>query len=306
MKIGITILATILMATIGSAQIDMRDSTVQSIAYWRMGESQKYQISESEITTVLEDTVSQTALVYTATVTVADSTSYGYLLSWTRSNYQIGDASSLSSKLKQILVDYPILISTDMYGSAPVVLNWEDIAAHVNTEATSLKKLYEGNEKAINDIDRVIKIHGSQEEINQRVIRDMLQLLAYHGAKYKLGEPVTTEDKIPNNYGGDPLDATTAMVLDEILPINNTYIVKTFQNINPQQLKAVTYDYLSRINIVEGALPDYEDFPTIMKQIYGGAEIHGPSGWVIYSQETEQVTSGEDVTTKERLIELLE
>lgn len=306
MKIGITILATILMSTIGSAQIDMRDSTVQSIAYWKMGESQKYQISESEITTVREDTISQTALVYTATATIADSTSYGYLLSWTRSNYQIGDASSLSSKLKQILVDYPILISTDMYGSTPVVLNWEDIAAHVNTEATSLKKQHEGNEKAINDIDRIVKTHASQEDINQHVIRDILQLLAYHGAKYKLGEPVTTNDKIPNNYGGDPLDATTAMVLDEILPINNTYIVKTFQNINPQQLKAVTYDYLSRINIVEGALPDYEDFPTIMKQTYGGAEIHGPSGWVIYSQETEQVTSGEDVTTKERLIELIE
>ena len=39
-----------------SAQIDMLDSTVQVVSYWKMGETQEYHVMESEIVKIKEDT----------------------------------------------------------------------------------------------------------------------------------------------------------------------------------------------------------------------------------------------------------
>ena len=287
-----------------SAQIDMLDSTVQVVSYWKMGETQEYHVMESEIVKIKEDTLAITENSFDVIIEVTDSASFGYILEWTRTNFQFSNASPLEVRLAAVLSDSPIMLRTDIYGSGIEVLNWEDIATAVVGICNSLLEEYKGKAAAISKINQVIRKHSTKESIETFVVREVNQFFAYHGAKYKLGETITENIKIPNNYGGDPLDATAALVLDELLPENNTSIIKSFQNINPQQLTAVTYDYLKSLNIVEGTLPAYEDFPTVTKQIWGGSEIHSASGWVIYSQESEQVTNGDDVTLKDRIIEI--
>lgn len=287
-----------------SAQIDMQDSTVQVISYWKMGEVQKYQISESEIVVTKKDTLSTIENSYDVKIEVTDSTSFGYILEWTKTNFQFSKSNSLDVQLEAILSDVSILLTTDIYGSDLQVLNWEDLSTYVNGKCELLLAEYKGKQAALTKINQVKRKHATKESFETYIVRDAHQYFTYHGAKYKLGEPVTQNIKVSNNYGGDALDATAAMVLDELLPENNTSIIKSFQNINPQQLTAVTYDYLKSLNIVEGSLPSYEDFPTVTKQIWGGSEIHSTSGWVIYSQESEQVTNGDDVTLKERIIEI--
>lgn len=300
------ILLFLLALTFGqlSAQIDMIDSTVQVISYWKMGETQQYHVTESEVVMIKEDTLSSIENSYDVEIKVSDSTSYGYILDWTRRNFQFSNSNSLEVQLEAILSDTPIKLTTDTYGSSIEVLNWENLSKTVTDKCAPLSVEYADKPAALTKINQVLRKHASKESIETFITRDVNQYFAYHGAKYKLGETITENIKIPNNYGGDPLDATAAMVLDELLPENNTSIIKSFQNINPQQLTAVTYDYLKSLNIVEGSLPAYEDFPTVTKQIWGGSEIHSTSGWVIYSQESEQVTNGDDVTLKDRFIEI--
>lgn len=287
-----------------SAQIDMSDSTVQVISYWKLGDVQQYNLKESEIVMTKEDTVSVVNNSYEIEIKVTDSTSVGYIIEWTRRNFQFSNSISLDVHLQAILSDIPIILTMDVYGSGVQVLNWEILSNAVNDKCNPLLIEYNDQPAAVAKINQTKRKYISKASIETYVIRDVIQYFAYHGAKYKLGETISEDIKIPNNYGGDPLDATAAMVLDEILPENNTSIIKSFQNINPQQLTAVTYDYLKSLNFVEGSLPSYEDFPTVTKQIWGGSEIHSNSGWVIYSQESEQVTSGDDVTLKERIIEI--
>lgn len=282
------------------AQIDLQNSTVSTIPHWNLGETQVYHITESEIALTGEDTTSVEILEFDTQIKVVDSTSAGFIIEWTRKNIKGSVATQV--KMENVLLDFPILITIDIYGSSLNLLNWEDIIAHVNGK---LARLQADSSMISTQLNQLKRRFRDKESISNSAIRDINQFFVYHGAKYLLGETITTNIKVPNNYGGDPLDATGAIVLDELLPDNNTYIVKSFQNINPQQLTAVTYDYLSRLNIVDGALPAYEEFPTILKQIWGGSEIHGPSGWVIYSQESEQITSGEDVTLRERFIEIV-
>lgn len=303
MKKGILFFALILLSLKLSAQIDMRDSTAQVISYWMLGEVENYQVTETELVQTKVDTVSFISNSYDLEVKVTDSTSVGYILDWTRTNFQFSNSASLDVQLAAVLSNTPILLTTDIYGGSIQVLNWEDIANLVKSKCSPLLAKYADNPSTLSKINQVIRKHSTKESIETFVVRDVNQYFAYHGAKYKLGETITDAIKIPNNYGGDPLDSSAALVLDELLPENDTYIIKSFQNINPQQLTAVTYDYLSRLNLVDGALPAYEDFPTVLKQIWGGSEIQSSTGWVIYSQESEQVTSGDDVTLNERIIE---
>lgn len=283
----------------------MRDSTAQVISYWSLGEVQNYNVTETELIQTKQDTVSYVVDSYDLNIKVSDSTSVGYILEWTKTNLRFSDSNPLEVELQAILSDTPILVTTNIYGSDIGVLNWEDISNIVNKKCQVLLTEYNDKPVAQSLINQTISKHSNKESFETFVIRDVNQFFAYHGARYKLGETITTAVKIPNNYGGDPLDANSAMVLDELLPENNTFIIKSFQNINSQQLTAVTYDYLTSLNIVEGDLPPYEDFPTVTKQIWGGSEIHSTSGWVIFSQESEQITSGNNVTLKERVIEIV-
>jgi len=286
-----------------SAQIDMKEGTVQAIAYWDLNERQAYDIHESDLSISKGDTTSVSMTNYTVNISVSDSTSYGYVLDWLRRQYKFNNVDPLEAALGSALENYPIQLITNEYGGDVQVLNWEDIRIHVNAQLDQLSTEYP-SERSIKRIAKERKKYETKETVQDVAIHDITQFFAYHGAKYKLGEQIKANIKVANNYGGDPLDASTAMVLDEIIPGNDTYILKSFQNINPQQLTAVTYDYLSSLNIVEGAIPAFEDFPTIMKQIWGGSELHGSTGWLIYSQESQQVTSGENVTIQERIIEL--
>ena len=288
-----------------SSQIDMSDSTVQVISYWKLGDVQQYHLTESEIVMTKEDTVSMLVNSFDVEIKVTDSTSLGYILEWTRRNFQFSNGNSLDVQLQAILSDTPILLTMDVYGSNVHVLNWETLSNAVNEKCSLLLIEYMDKPSALTKINHTKSKYRSNTSIENYIIKDVSQYFTYHGAKYKLGETITEDIKIPNNFGGDPLDATAALVLDELLPENNTSIIKSFQNINSQQLTAVTYDYIKSLNIVEGALPTYEDFPTVTMQIWGGSEIHSNSGWVIYSQKSEQVTSGDDVTLKERIIEIV-
>lgn len=288
-----------------SAQIDLNEGTVYAIAHWKMGEVKDYKVAEVEVSTIKEDTIGFDNLVYDVQVKVVDSTSVGYILEWTRKNLEFSAKNILDAQLRGILAEIPILIKTNVYGTNIEVLNWEDLAAKVVHDCNALLVQYHDQPANEQKIKKTLKLFANKESIQDQCVLDVQQMFVYHGAKYLLGETVKTDLKVLNNYGGDPLDATAALVLDEILPQNGTFIVKSFQNINPQQLKAVTYDYISKLNIEGQDLPQYEDFPTITKQIWGGAEIHANSGWVIYSQESQQVSNGESITTDERIIEII-
>jgi len=302
-KIGFSLVFTIFAFCL-NAQIDMKDSTATAIGYWSAGELQNYKVTNITSITDKEDTLSYVTVSYDIELKIVDSNSVNYIIEWKRKNYSFSNNDEFKRELETVGEGFPIQVLTNEYGSDVSILNWEDYYNSVTDKIDALKKKYIGEASKIFELNKLARRHKDKESIEQFCVKDIQQFFAYHGAKYKLGETIKARIKIPNNYGGDELNADAVMMMDALLPENNTYIVKSFQNIDPAQLKAVTYDYLSKINITGSELPSYEDFPTITKQIWGGTEIHGPTGWVIYSQESEQINTGSEVTLKERLIEI--
>lgn len=299
---------SILFLVIGSSlfgQIDMQDSTATAIAYWQNGEQQNYKVTEDELIMSGEDTIYFNQDHYEVAIKVVDSNSVNYILEWQVSNLWSVEENAIKAQLFDAQSQIPFLILTNEYGADISVLNWEDVKTHMDKSCDSLSQIYLELPKYVDQINKYKNKYKSKESINEMTIKGAQQLFGFHGAKYKLGETIKGKIKLPNNYGGDPLSADAIMLLDEILPTNNTYILKFFQNVDPLQLKAVTYDYLKSLNIDASELPSFADFPTITKQIWGGTEIHSSTGWVIFSQESEQITTGSEITTKDRLIELV-
>ncbi|MDF1695487.1 MAG: hypothetical protein P1U56_06630 [Saprospiraceae bacterium] len=283
----------------------MNDTTAVVIAHWYMDESQTYKVTTTANTVEDDKTISSETILYDLSVKIIDSTQVGYILECRRNNYRINTTEKYDSVFTRIDEDIPFWVTTDEFGSSVQVLNWEDVGNALKERGQQILDNYKGNAEMTKRVNKMIRQSSTKQMVENNLILDMQQMLAFHGAKYKYGERIDFQVKVPNNYGGDPFDANTSMIMDQINLSQESIIIRSSQRINPQQLTAVTYDYLSSLDIVGAELPTREEFPMITKLSWGGNEIHSNSGWVIYSVETKQTNSGEVVTVEERTIELV-
>lgn len=290
--------------SISIAQIDLSDTTALVIAHWKMNEMQTYRVSANNNSVEGDKIISSETVSYDLKMKVIDSTQVGYILECTRSNFEVSTDKDIDEELITITNDIPFWVTTDEFGSSVQVLNWEDVGNEIKKRSTKLLEENKDYPDRIKKINRTLRQSSSKKSVETNLILDVQQLFAFHGAKYKFDERIDFKVKVPNNFGGDPLDANSTLMMDQINLKQGTFIIRSSQRINPQQLTAVTYDYLSSLNMVGAELPPYEDFPLITKLIWGGSEIHGRSGWVIYSVETKQTTNDKVVTVEERTIEL--
>jgi len=287
------------------SQIDLSDTTAVVIAHWKMNEMQSYKVSSSSNTTEEDNIISSESILYDLSVKVIDSTQVGYILEWTRKNFEITSDDDFEKTLIKISEDLPFWITTDEFGSSIQVLNWEDVGNEIMKRAETLKESNKNFPERIRKINKIVRQSSSKELLEMSMILDAQQFFAFHGAKYKFDEKIDLKVKVPNNFGGDPLDANSTLIMDQVNINQGTFIIRSSQRINPQQLTAVTYDYLSSLNMVGAELPPFEEFPLVTKLMWGGSEIHGISGWVLYSIETKQTNSNKLVVIEERSIELV-
>jgi len=304
LKIWMTIFCTLGIYFPTFAQIDLSDSTAVVMAHWQLQEEQNFKVSYYKKSTEEEKLISSEAVDYRVKVLVEDATEVGYILEWTRTDFQVTTDDKLEKALHQLTADLPFLILTDEFGSSVQSLNWEDIGTEIKQRCEKLKTQYADAPEKLKKIDRYRQNSSTKEQMELHRMLDIQQYLAFHGAKYKLGERIDLHVQVPNNYGGDPLDANATLIMDEMNLMQNTVIIRSSQRVNPYQLTAVTYDYLKSLHMAGAELPAFADFPTITKLEWGGSEIHVNSGWVIYSVETKQTNNDKVVTVEERSIEL--
>jgi len=286
-------------------QIDLTDTTAVVIAHWKMNEVQMYKVSSITNTTEEDKIISSESIAYDLSIKVLDSTQVGYILEWTRKNFEVTSDDDFEKTLVKITEDIPFWLTTDEFGSSIQVLNWEDVGNEIKKRAEALKEANKDFPVRIKKINKILRQSSAKEMVEMTLIQDAQQYFAFHGAKYKFDERIDLKVKVPNNFGGDPLDANATLIMDQVNLKQGTFIIRSSQRINPHQLTAVTYDYLSLMNIEGAALPPFEEFPKVSKLVWGGSEIHGNSGWIIYSIETKQTDNDKVVTVEERTIELV-
>lgn len=286
-------------------QINIEDSTVQVIGYWDMNETQSYTITEESIKIEGNDTISRDLSRYEVDITIIDSTKHTYNIEWHYKNYSISSENPIQQKLASLTPDFKITIQTDEFGCFEKVINWKEIRDLMTELINILKADFDTLPGFDTAFDQLISPYKSREAIESSAISEIHQYYAFHGAVYALGEELTAQVQTPNIFGDEPFDCEITVLLDEIFPEDNNYIIRSRQIIDPEQLTDATYNFISQLSsAVEASIPNREDFPTLSNETWSASRIH-ESGWVIYSIETKKVVAEGTTQINERIIEIL-
>ena len=285
-------------------QINMADSTAQVISYWEKGEKQNYSMTAEKIKIKGSDTTIREMTTYNVEITVLNNYEKTYTIEWLYKDIKSNSQNPIVQKLMNINKDMKVVFKTDEFGSFIEVVNWKEIKAYIQKEVSTLRKDF----KEIQEIDNVIKqietTYSTKEAIESASIKDIQQFHSFHGAKYKLGEVIKGQIKVPNLYGTEPFDSEFSLSLDEINEADNNFIIRSTQQVNIEQLTNATFDYLTKtaktMNIEP---PKREELKALKNETLTATRMHG-TGWVVYSVQTTTITSDNVTNIEERTIEI--
>ena len=282
----------------------MADSTAQVISYWEKGEIQNYSITSENTRLKGSDTTSHKRVTYEVEITVLDQTDQSYTLQWLYKNIATSNSNPTIQKLMNITKDMKVIFKTDELGVFTEVINWEEIRDYIQKASSTLKEEF----KAVPAMEKVLEqteaTYSTKQAIESASIKDIVQFHTFHGAKYKLGEVLQGQLKVPNLYGTEPFDSDMTVYLDEIDEEDNNFILRATEEINKEQLTNATLDYLAKMaKNMNVPLPKREDLKDLKNETLTASRIHG-TGWVIYSIRTTTITSEDITNIEERIIEI--
>ncbi len=287
-------------------QISMSDSTAQVVAYWDKSETQSFRVSDEKYKVIGEDTTSTQLINYEVDITLKDSTENSYIVEWLYKNYAVETENPLLKKMISMSENVSVLIKTDELGVVQEVVNWEEVRDYIQKTTNNLKE--EIKDFPIKNLEQLLaqsmNIYSSKESIEANAIKDAQQFYSFHGVKYKLGEELTGQLQLMNNYGGEPFDTEMTVLLSEINEKDDIITMKLYQNVDSEQLTNATYSYLSTLDMFRDIMPPREEFPPLTNETWTTSLIHGSSGWVLYSIETKKIVADGQINVEERIIEM--
>ena len=283
-------------------QINMADSTVQVITYWEEGETQYYTITKKQIQLKGIDTISVEKASYDVEITVLKETDDSYTIQWQYKN--LYSPNPITQKLLDLTSNTKIIYKTDEMGVFIEVENWEEIKNHMEEKANVLKEELKITPEISKAIYHIAESFTTKEAIESVVLKEIQQFHAFHGGKYKLGEILEEQTKVPNIYGNEPFDCYATTCLYEINEENNSSILRATTEIDAEQLLNATLGYLVKIaESINIEYPKREDIGGLKNEMHITSEIH-ESGWVIFSIRTATVTSDSITNIEELIIEI--
>ncbi|MCZ8156265.1 MAG: hypothetical protein O9264_09125 [Leptospira sp.] len=295
------------------AQISLSDSSVQTVAYWKKGETYSFSVSLDEFKVVEKDTSERTTTRYTVDIFVLDSTENTYDVRWSYRDMSTdwGERDSLflsiMDRISALKGGEIVEFRTDEYGSFIEMTNWEQIRDYYQIVSDSVSSEFSAFPEVAQLMKSMFGIYNNRNAIEKGVIKDVHQFLNFHGGAYRLNEPIKGKMQYPSVISDRLLDAEMLIELDKIYPEDNDYGIYSFVEVDREQLTNETREVLVKL------LPQSqkEDIQKLMEQVgevWDTTEnfsiIHG-SGWPTYSKETRQTGSNQNVKFEIRTIEMI-
>lgn len=300
----LTIFLTV-VATSAFGQINMEDSTAQVISYWSIGDKQSYSMSLQKIKLKGPDTTENVLMTYDVDITVIDSTENSYLVEWYYKNYKTNSTNEIVKKITALSEDIKVLIETDEYGAIKGIKNWKEVSNYMKKSIQPVKEEFKNAPQFSQIFDQLERMYTTKEGIEAAAIQDAQQFHTFHGGKYLLGEVLENTLQVPNMYDqSKPLASKVTLYLDELNPDENTFIIRSSQEVDSKQLTDVTYNYLKSMSkSMKSPEPKKEEIGQLTNVTTSASRIHG-TGWVIYSIQTKTVEAQGATNIEERIIEI--
>jgi len=303
-KLLATIITSLFISNV-FGQINMEDSTAQAIGYWNIGEHESYNISLQKIKLNLSDTISNEIMTYEVDITVVDSTAHSYLIEWFYHDFSTNSKDESVQKTTSLSENIKVLIETDEFGAITGVKNWKEVRDYISQSMDKLKdevRDIPNMDKVFNQIE---EMYSSKNGIESIAIQDAQQFYTYHGGKYLLGEVLEFTMQVENLFNPKkPFDSKTTLLLDELNPNDYNFIIRSTQEVDSKQLTNSVYDYLKMLSkTLKTEKPRKKHLGKLTNLTTTASRIH-ESGWLIYSIQTEEVTTMGLTNIEERIIEI--
>ncbi len=234
-----------------------------------------------------QDTVKQTLWQYEVEVYVLDATEESYTVQWSSKNMGVRSTDPMEETLAILREGLTIVLLTNEFGAIREVLNWKEIRNHATKVDKQLQKLLRGNPIWIARLDREVDKYQTRETIEEDLIKNAMHFHTFYGTEYRLDHPLTARLELNNPQINHPLEANIEARLDTINWEENTYDISMKQWIDVDQQTRVDYN---RLRSERKRLPAFEQFPKSKKMNTNYARMHGPTGWVIISEEKSEET----------------
>lgn len=307
MKKSYLLLLLILTPILVLAQINPKDSTVQTIGYWKLHDKETFTITENSYQVKnTTDTTKRQVYTYKVDVEIIDSTTNSYTIKWLYRDFAIKETwNPLLEKIILMSNNLPIIFKTDEYGTFQEVVNWEEGRDFLKKSGEMMKNEYKDIQDFSKVIDQLVETFSSKEAIENTGIEEIKQFYAFHGVKYKLGEDINANIKVPNNYGSDAIDAELTAELYTINSEDNNYVLQLWQTANPTQVTDAAFGYVNKLQeTMKLPLIEKDEFPLSINETRTTSCIDGPSGWIIYSIQSKEISLNNVEQFSDRSIEI--
>lgn len=231
-------------------------TTIPLVAYWSIGDSFNFKIQKSKKQWSGETLMKDEQQEYIANFTVIDSTNDSYTILWKydlnpNEFYEVPiELNETFSKFNQLAVQY----KTTETGEFVEILNWKEVSEVMNTLFDLMAKELAGNnqekfEELNNYFKSIKQLFLSKDGVEQLVYKDLQLLHLAMGQEFETKEPIFVDGLLPNIFGGEPLNASTKIQVEEVDLQDKVCRIKQETHINPDDAKSMLLDLFNRMNL---------------------------------------------------------
>ena len=273
------------------------DSTVQVVAYWALGDKQKYQVESARYTISQGDTtvVEKSAEIFEFEVVAGDEEK-GYRVKVTSLETQYTDPTkeAIDEVIQKQFGSNAYYFETGPHGEFLRVLPMEGLEEQQETLAQAVWEAVKEKrpEAAQLNMLPLIRQTLSPETFALAAAGEISPLFMYHGNRFDMDEEFPIEDEIPALIGGGTLKMTGNFWVDEDLTDDYSVVLRMYKEADQEQLKPLIESVLgSLIQSIAPSPDDSDEVQAAMKDAFRDArmsvedflyeEIHLGTGWPI-------------------------
>ena len=290
------------------AQINMKDSTAQVVAYWNKGDKYTYDYVSQRAQIKGTDTTINGYTESRFELEVIDSTANGYLISYTKLSEGVSaeDENSpfagLIKQFQELTKSLSIILKTDEVGAIVEIVNFEEYKSQAVSQITAFtdllrkdaewKKLGPEADAALNNIIAMF----TSDQYMLKLIEPITTMFTYHGCELKINNSYTSTAQIDSPYvAGMKIDTETNTYIAECNPETSWTTINNTTVYNQDQLKAQMFDQVNALMPQDSKMKSIAEMPDVSIEGFSSVTIHLNTGWPGYATLLQETRSDDSV-----------
>ena len=262
MKKLIPLLAALFAGMIPAFAQMLPDSTVQVVAYWSLGDKQKYQLESVKYQIAQGDTtvVEKTAQILEFEVVASDEEK-GYRMKVTTLETEYSDPTkeAVDEAMQEQLGSVAYYFETGPNGEFLRVLPVEGLEEKQEAVAQAVVEAVKKKNPAAAQLNLLplVRQAVSPEAVVLTVTGELAPLFMYHGNRFDMDEEFPIEDEIPAVIGSGTMKMAGTFWVDEDMTDDFSVVLRMYKAADPEQMKPFLGSILD--NLVQSMASTPED-----------------------------------------------